>query len=103
MREQFDFTGPAREIQTQHLEGPFARLVARPQGYQQTGDQSQVDLDRHTVLTGRQQMLAAQNTFEPTEEKFHRPPELVRQGDQFGWQIEPIGEEMEGRRFVSVQ
>ena len=73
MCQQFRFAGPAREVVAQHLERSFARLVASPQCHQQTGDQGQVDLDRHAILTGGQQMLTAQNAFEPAEEKFRLP------------------------------
>ncbi len=46
---QFLFTGEAREVELEHLQGPFCRLLARPQADEQAGDDAQIQLDRDAV------------------------------------------------------
>jgi hypothetical protein len=71
--QQFSFARPALEVQAQHLEGALARFVAGPLDDQQTGDQSQVDLNGDAIVAGREQMLAAEDALEPAKEEFRLP------------------------------
>ena len=93
MGDQFRFAGQAREVELHHLPGSLGGLLARPQGDEQAGDESQVDLDFDAVVAGGQQVAATQNALEPTEEQFHRPTITVSEGHQFRRQIEAIGEQ----------
>ena len=54
---------------------------------------ARVNLQRPAVGGSRQQLLTAQNAFEPAEKQFHCPPVTVSQCHQFGRQIESIGEQ----------
>ena len=80
VRDEFSFTRPPLEVQAQHLESPLGRLVAGPLHDQQAGDQGQVDLDPHAVLAGGQEMLAAEDTFEPAKKEFLLPAILPPKG-----------------------
>src|SRR5271165_346223 len=83
--------GPTKQVILQHLVRPLGWLPTGPQGNQEAGNQRHVGLDRHAIGAGRQQVAAAQDAFEPAEEKFHRPAVLVRQGHQVRIQVQLVG------------
>lgn len=93
--QQFMLVCPTLKIQPQHLEGSLVRLGAGPLDDQQTGDQGQVDLNGDAIVTGRQQMLAAEDALEPAEEKFDRPAILVAQGDPSGIEIDAVARQQQ--------
>ena len=76
--------GPATKIETQQLKRAFAWGAADPQADEETSNQRHVDLQLYAILTVTEQMPTAQNTFEPAEEEFNRPPISVRQRNEVG-------------------
>ena len=83
MGEQFLFTGPAAEVEAQHLVGALGRFLARPQADEQAGDQRQVHLDFHPVGRGAQQVPAAQDAFEPAKKQFRLPAIMPPKRDAY--------------------
>src|SRR5271165_6603046 len=83
--------GPTKQVILQHFVRPLGWLPTGPQGNQEAGNQRHVGLDRHAIGAGRQQVAAAQDAFEPAEEKFHRPAVLVRQRHQIRIQVQLVG------------
>ena len=85
--------GPTLKIELQHLPGSLGRLTSRPQDDEQAGDQGGVDLQGNAVLRCRQELLTAKDAFQPAEKQFHRPPVTISQSDQFGGQVQLVGEQ----------
>ena len=81
------------KVELQHLPGSLGRLAPCPQDDEQAGDQGRVDLQGDAVLRCRQELLTTQNAFQPAEKQFHRPAITISQSDQFGRQVEPVGEQ----------
>src|SRR4051812_22717292 len=100
--DQFRFAGPALEVQAQHLKSSLVRLLASPLYDQQTGDQCQVDLDGHAILTGGQEMLAAQDALEPAKKQLHRPAKLVSQSDPGGVEVQAVARQQEDFRLATA-
>src|SRR5271156_5496260 len=95
VRLQLLCSGPATEVELQHFPGALGRLLSGPQADEQAGDEAQIDLDGDAILAGGQQMLAAEDAFEPAEEQLDGPAVTVAEGDKFGVQIEAIGRQQQ--------
>ncbi len=78
---EFIKCGPSLKEKTYHLKCSFGRLTASPEPDQQAGNQSTVDLNSNSVLRLRQQMLTAQYTLKPSEEKFNLPAITIDKPD----------------------
>ena len=73
VRLQFFGRGQTAEVELQHFPGAFGWLLAGPEADEQAGDDPQVDLDGEAVSAGGQEMLATEDTLEPTEEQLDEP------------------------------
>ena len=91
MGQQLLLIGPAEEVKTDHLVGALGRLLARPQGDQQTGDDGAVCLDFDAYWIGTQQAAAAENVFAKAEEDRDEPTLLLDKGNHLGRHVEQIG------------
>jgi hypothetical protein len=85
--------GPTDEVELNHLQRSFGGFAASVQCDQQTGDQSDVQLDGDAVFTVGDEMAAAEDAFEPTKEKFYRPAIAVGERNEVGVEVEAIGDE----------
>ena len=84
MGDYFCRSRPAAEIETEQLIGPFGRGAADPETDEQAGNQRQVDLQLHPILTVTEEMPTPQDTFTPPEKKFDCPPLAIRKGNEIG-------------------
>lgn len=74
MLDQFFIGCPTHEIEAKHLKGALCGLAAGPKSYKQTCYKCTIDLDGNTVFRLCKEVTAAQDTFEPAEEKLYLPP-----------------------------
>lgn len=93
MGKHFCGTRPTTEIETEHLIGPFGRRTPRPQSNEQASDENHIDLQLHAVGTVAEQLAAAQDTLEPTQEEFPRPPLAIGQGTEISLQVQALGDQ----------
>ena len=67
-----------------------SRFAARPQADQHARDDRAVDLNFNAFLRLTQQMAAAKNVFQKSEEDFNCPPVTVEQRDDLGRDIQQV-------------
>ena len=90
---QFVQAGPADQIELEHLPSPLSGVESRPDDDEQAGDERDIALDGDAVSILGQEVLAAQDAFEPAEEEFDGPAIAICQGDQRGGHLEAIREQ----------
>lgn len=83
-------SGPAHEVQADHLITAERRFPTCPQADQQAGDDRAIRLDLDPVAMRAQQMAAAQHMLEEPEEQFNRPPMFIDIRKHFGRNVEQI-------------
>src|SRR5687768_8714169 len=74
---QFLQRRPTHQVQLQALVEASVRTSSQNRLQQQTANNGQVELDRHTVLALRKPVSATQQAFDPAKETFHLPPPAV--------------------------
>src|SRR5579863_1159553 len=100
MSYQFVFRGPTGEVELNHLQSANGWFAPYPKTDEETGNDSQVDLDGDAVAAIGQQMTATQDAFEPAEKELHSPAKTVAERDQLGSEIEAAGRQQEDLRMA---
>ena len=90
VREEFVLSGPAREVEADHLVGAFRRFAAGVERNEKARDDRTVCLDLNADRIGAQKTATTENVLQESEEDFNRPAIPVDQGNHIGWHVEHV-------------
>jgi hypothetical protein len=83
MSRQFLKSGPAGEVELNHLQSAFGWLASDPDADQEARDDGQIDLDGDTILAIGEQMPATEDALEPAEKQFRLPTIMPPKSDAY--------------------
>lgn len=81
---------PSRQEEADHLEGSLGGLAAGVEHDQQAGNDAAIDLNLHSIGFRGQEMAAAEQLLEHSEEVLDQPSQSIHLADEFSGQIEAI-------------
>ena len=85
---QFRFAGEAAEVEAEHFKCSLGRLASSPEVDEQARNHRTIALNGDAVGVVADQVRAAKELLEETEENLDCPSLLVDQGDDLSWYVQ---------------